>query len=229
MQTITSSELTLSEKTFREIRNAIIRCEIAPGERLRVEELSERYQVSSSPVREALTRLSETSFVQAIDNKGFRSSELSITGIKDLTKVRLLIETEALKEAIQHGDDIWESKIVANAHALSIVEKRLEDSPLALSNEWSEKHKDFHISIYLGNPSKLLNSMVIDLFDSAERYRRFSAIHRLVKRKKDNEHQQFMKAVLNRDTDLAIRLLRTHISNTQSSVIDALERLAHTH
>lgn len=229
MQTNINNDLTLSEKTFREIRNAIIRCEIQPGEKLRVEELSERYQVSSSPVREALTRLSETSFVQAIDNKGFRSSELSIHGIQDLTKVRLLIETEALREAVKFGGDLWESNVVAHAHALSIVEKRLEDSPLTLSNEWSEKHRNFHISIYSGNPSKLLNTMVIDLFDSAERYRRFSAIHRLVKRKKDDEHQQFMKAVINRDTDLATNLLRNHISNTESSVIDALERLEIIH
>ena len=50
-----------------------------------------------------------------------------------------------------------------------------------------------------------------------------------VKRKKDDEHQQFMKAVINRDTDLATNLLRNHISNTESSVIDALERLEIIH
>ena len=222
-------ELTLTEQAFRKIRHAIIACEINPGHKLKVEELSQQYQISSSPVREALTRLSETGFVESLDNKGFRSSMLTIEGIQELTQVRLLIETHALVDAIAHGDDQWEANVVANAHALSLIERKITDSNLALNDEWSTRHRTFHLSIYEGSPSKLIKGILVNLFDNGDRYRKFSALHRTVNRKKNNEHQQILKAVIDRDTEAAVELLKTHIQATESLVIQGLTNLNKAH
>ncbi|MEG2631346.1 MAG: GntR family transcriptional regulator, partial [Comamonas sp.] len=61
----------LAEQAYRRLRQSIVKCEFAPGQRLRVEELSRQFEISSSPLREALSRLAEQGLVQAFENRGF--------------------------------------------------------------------------------------------------------------------------------------------------------------
>jgi len=63
--------------------------------------------------------------------------------------------------------------------------------------------------------------MVSELFDAAERYRRYSASHRKGKRNKNDEHQQLMRATLSRSKKVALDLLRQHISSTERNVTAA--------
>ena len=66
------------------------------------------------------------------------------------------------------------------------------------------------------------------LFDQAERYRRFSARHRQVARRKSAEHRKLMEATLRRDSDTACALLAEHIRSTQRNVEAALRRMQNT-
>lgn len=222
MDSVLESEMPLTERAYRDLKHAIVRCEFEPGERLRVDDLSKRLDISSSPVREALSRLAEQGFVRALDKRGFRVAPLTVEGIADLTRVRLLIECEALKESISLGDDAWEAKLVAAAHSLSLVEQRLGDHPVALDNNWSDRHRAFHMATYSACKSPLLIELVAGLFDSSERYRRYSACHRKGDRSKHDEHSRILKSVLARNVDVAVSLLSKHILGTQNMVTQAL-------
>ncbi len=219
------TEIPLAERAYRDLRLAIVRCEFEPGERLRVDDLGRRYEISNTPIREALSRLAEQGLVRLIDNRGFRVSPLTVDGIADLTRMRLLIECEALKDAISNGDDAWETTMVAAAHSLSLIEQRLGVAPVALDNNWSERHRAFHLAIYSACKSPLLKDLVVQLFDSAERYRRYSASQRQTARGKHNEHDKILKCVLTRDADAAIVLLTKHIKATENTVTTALINL----
>ena len=216
-------ELPVAEQTYRQLRAAIVRCEYEPGERLRVEDLTRRFGVSNSPVREALNRLSEQGLVRSIENRGFRVAPLTSEGVADLVRVRLLVETETLRDSIAHGDDAWEASVVAASHALALVERRLGDEPRALDDEWSARHRAFHLSLYGACTSVLLLDMVGGLFDNAERYRRWSSQYRQAPRRKNDEHQRMVSAVLTRDADKAVDLLRRHIGRTGELVSAVLE------
>jgi DNA-binding GntR family transcriptional regulator len=210
------------ERAYRDLKHAIVRCEFEPGQRLRVDDLSKRLEISSSPVREALSRLAEQGLVLALDKRGFRVAPLTIAGIADLTRVRLLIECEALKESMSQGDDAWEAKLVAAAHSLSLVEQRLGEHPVSLDNNWSDRHRSFHMATYAACKSPLLIELVAGLFDSSERYRRYSASHRKGDRGKHDEHNRILKSVLARDVDAAVSLLSQHILGTEKMVTQAL-------
>lgn len=212
----------LTERAYRQLRQDIVRCEFAPGARLRVEELSRRYAISSSPLREALNRLSEQGLVRALENRGFRVAPLTVEGVSDLARTRLLVECEALRDAMAHGDDAWEAGMVAAAHGLALIEQRLGDGPRALDDEWSARHRAFHLSLYGACTSPLLLNLVNVLFDNAERYRRWSAQHRQTPRRKHAEHQRLLNTVLSRDADKAVDLLRQHISATERLVVASL-------
>jgi DNA-binding GntR family transcriptional regulator len=226
MDTVLETEMPLTERAYRDIKHAIVRCEFEPGERLRVDDLSRRFEISSSPVREALSRLAEQGLVRSLDKRGFRVAPLTIEGIADLTRVRLLVECEALRDAMAHGGDAWEAEMVAAAHSLSLIEQRLGEQPVALDDHWSERHRAFHLAIYSACKSPLLLELVSGLFDSAERYRRYSASHRQGERGKHDEHEKILKSVLGRDANAAVALLTRHISATQTTVTRALANMA---
>lgn len=215
-------ELPLAERAYRELRKAIVRCEYEPGARLRVEELGRRFDLSSSPLREALNRLAEQGLVRTLENRGFRVAPLTAEGVSDLARVRLLVECEALKDSMVHGDDTWEAGVVASAHALALVEKRIGDAPRALNDDWSARHRAFHLGLYAACTSPMLLDLVDVLFDKAERYRRWSSQHRQEVRHKNQEHQALTSAVIARDADKAIELLRKHISRTERLVAAVL-------
>lgn len=88
--------------------------------------------------------------------------------------------------------------------------------------DWSERHREFHLSMYAACSSPLLLAMAEDLFDASERYRQFSARHRRVLRRKNAEHQRLMAAVVARDRDKALGLLRQHVSSTERNVVEAM-------
>lgn len=212
----------LAERAYRELRRAIVRGEFEPGARLRVEELTRRFSVSSSPVREALNRLSEQGLVRMLENRGFRVAPLTAAGVSDLARVRLLVECEALRDAIVHGNDAWEAQAVAAGHALGLSERRLGSEARALDDDWSARHRAFHLSLYAACTSPMLRELADLLFDNAERYRRWAARHRQTQRRKHDEHQQLLSAALARDTDKAVALLRAHITRTEQLVAAAL-------
>jgi DNA-binding GntR family transcriptional regulator len=216
----------LAERAYRALRQAIVRNQFEPGERLRVEDLSQRFALSSSPLREALNRLAEQGLVRALENRGFRVAPLTVEGVADLARVRQLVEGEALRDAIAHGHDAWESAMVAAAHGLALIEQRLGDGPLALNDDWSARHRAFHLSLYAACSSPLLLGLVDVLFDQAERYRRWSALHRQAPRRKHAEHQRLLAAALARDADKAVALLHQHIGSTERHVAAALKAMA---
>jgi len=220
------ADLPLGELAYRRLHQAIVRCEVEPGQRLRVDELSKQYEISSSPLREALSRLAEQGLVQAFENRGFHVAPITVQGIADLTRVRLLIECEALRDAMANGSDQWEAELVAAAHSLSLIEQRLGTGPMVLEEGWSRRHRAFHMAIYAGATSPLLRKLVSALFDSAERFRHYSARHRKIERNKTAEHQRLLAAVLARQEDKALSLLRQHISSTERNVTESLLHMA---
>jgi GntR family transcriptional regulator, carbon starvation induced regulator len=219
-------DVSTGEHAYRQIRAAIVRCDYGPDERLRVEELSTRFGVSSSPVREALHRLSVEGLVVALDQRGFRVAPITIAGIRDLTRVRLLVESETLADAIKMGSDDWEASLVGVAHQLAKTEATLPSGPTALDDQWAASHRNFHLALYAGSTSPLLVQHSRSLFDLADRYRRYSATERLTPRTKRTEHRQILDGVLERDTDLAVALLRRHIEATERNVVAALAAAA---
>lgn len=212
----------LSERAYQALRQAIVRGDFEPGARLRVEELTRRFAVSSSPVREALNRLTEQGLVRMLDNRGFRVAPLTAAGVSDIARVRQLVECEALRDALAHGDDAWEAQVVAAGHALALAERRLGDAPRALDDDWAARHRAFHLGLYAACTSPLLKALTDLLFDQAERYRRWAARHRTSPRHKHDEHQTLLAAVVARDTAQAVALLQQHIAGTERYVAAAL-------
>ena len=217
----------LVDQAFQRLRHDVLTGTFAGGTKLKVEELQTAYGFSSSPLREALSRLSQEGLVRADERRGFRVAALSPEDLGDITRMRLMLDVQALHEAIEHGDDAWEAAIVAAYYRLEKVESRLPEGPVILDEEWSTLHRDFHAALLAACPSQRQLAWSASLFDQAERYRRFSARYRKAARRKSNEHKRIMDATLRRDAETACALLSDHILGTQRNV-EAAFRVAET-
>ena len=92
-----------------QLRKDVLQGALPPGSRLRVAQLAERFSVSRSVMREALTRLTEQGLAVATPQQGFRVHPLSVSDLRELTDARLEVEPLVLRRAIEHGDIGWES------------------------------------------------------------------------------------------------------------------------
>lgn len=215
----------LVEQAFTRLRKDILIGSYPPGAKLKVDELQEAYGFSSSPLREALSRLAQEGLVRADERRGFRVAPITAEDLSDITRMRLMLDVQALQESIEHGDDKWEAVIVSTFYRLEKVESRLSDGPMILDDEWSALHRDFHAALVAACPSDRQLSWSLSLFDQAERYRRYSARYRKAPRRKLNEHKKIMEAAIRRDTKMACNLLREHILGTQRSVESVLKAI----
>ena len=213
---------TASEQALTSLRHDVLSLSFLPGTKLKIEELQQAYGLSSSPLREALNRLSEEGLVRSDDRKGFRVASVSEDDLRDITRMRLLVDLPALEESMKNGTDAWEARVVASFHLLEKVEVRLPDGPVVLDPEWSQLHKFFHAALISACNSERLVSNSRSLFDQAERYRHISARHRTVVKRKSEEHKLLMRAVLKRDIETACHLHQEHVLSTQKNALKAL-------
>jgi DNA-binding GntR family transcriptional regulator len=206
---------TLVEFAYEAMRQDILRGALTPGERLRVEALKDTYKVGASTLREALTLLVGEALVTAEGQRGFRVAPISLKDFEDTTRVRKLLELEALRESITNGNDDWEAEVVAAFHRLSKVEEqfKLQDRA-SLSGEWEERNRAFHAALISATHSRWLNHFIDILYQQSERYRRIALAGRPVNRDVHNEHLAIKEAALSRDVKEACRLSELHIDRT---------------
>ncbi len=200
---------TLSDQAYQQLRADIIHGELPPDAKLRIEHLRKVYGVGASPLREALSRLTADGFVTAEGQRGFRVAPMSVEDLEDLTRMRILLEKQALCQSIQHGDDAWESRIVAAFYQLEKVEQSAERDP----TEWEKRNHDFHEALIAGCTSKWLRRFYGILYDQHKRYRNISFATE-IPRDIHQEHEELRNAALARDTDRACEAIDHHIRRT---------------
>ena len=110
--------LPLTEQALLRLRRDVTMGVFEPGKKLKVDELQAIYGFSSSPLREALSKLSQEGLIRADDRKGFRVAEISKDDLQDITRMRLMLDIQALELAIELGDDEWEAEIVSAHYKL---------------------------------------------------------------------------------------------------------------
>ncbi|MCY1527049.1 phosphonate utilization associated transcriptional regulator [compost metagenome] len=210
---------TRAGDVLQRMRLDIVNCVLKPGEKLRFESLRNKYSVSFSTLREALSRLTAENLVISEGQRGFIVAPVSIADLNDLTDVRVLIEREALGRSIRFGDDRWEANILSTYHRMDRLQQRL-GREYYLSEEWSAVHGEFHFSLVSACKSPTLLEIRSKLFERAHRYRRMSSQFRPHWREKDVEHKQIADAALDRDAEKALRLIDRHIRETSENVIE---------
>jgi DNA-binding GntR family transcriptional regulator len=161
-QLMEASERTIQARIAAELREAIIRGDFQPGDRLKTEEVAGQFGVSRIPVREALHSLVAEGFVTLIPQRGAFVAQLSVEDIEEIYLLRCLLEPVAARLATNNLSRELSERLVA------IVEE-MERSEHDQS-QWMQLDRAFHLMLYNASGHPRLFHMIKQLRSNSERY-----------------------------------------------------------
>jgi DNA-binding GntR family transcriptional regulator len=108
-----SQPLTRSEWADQQLRSAILRGELRPGDQVVISTLAEQLGVSATPLREALRNLAAEGLIELQAHGSARVATVNINEAVDLYEMRLALEPMALERSVAKADDAYRSRLQA--------------------------------------------------------------------------------------------------------------------
>ena len=187
--------LPLREVVFNTLRQAILKGELKPGERLMEIALAEKLGVSRTPIREAMRKLELEGLVVMIPRRGAQVANITEKDLNDVLEVRITLENMAIEKACANMTDLV---------------------------KMAEADVNFHEAIYRAADNKRLMQVLNNLREQIYRYRveylkEDEARNRLVE-----EHEEITQAIRERDVKKAQELSFEHLENQRMGIIQAI-------
>ena len=204
--------LPLRDVVFNTLRQAILKGELEPGERLMEIQLAERLGVSRTPIREAIRKLELEGLVLMIPRKGAEVARISEKSLRDVLELRRSLEELAIELACQR---MTEEEIDELERAQEAFREAVDSKDVMLMAETDEK---YHEIIYQGTKNSRLVQILNNLREQMYRYR-LEYIKDADKRQiLLIEHDNILKAVRGRRVAEAKAAMREHIDNQEITV-----------
>ncbi len=208
--------LPLRDVVFKTLRQAILRGELKPGERLLEIHLADKLGVSRTPIREAIRKLELENLVVMIPRKGAVVADITEKSLRDVLEVRRALEALAVKLACEkiQEDDIEELKTAAKE-----FEAALKKGDVTV---FAEADVKFHDIIYRATDNERLIQLLYNLREQMYRYR-----VEYLKREESHatllaEHQDIIQKIAARDEAAAVEAVCAHIDNQVIAVADTI-------
>jgi len=199
------------------LRNAIIKGELEPGEKLNEVLIASKLGVSRSPVREAIRVLESENFVETIDRRGTFVKILSVREVEEIYIVLKFLMSAAVSLAARNMDEKKKKEIT------SII----EESETARNTTDKEKikylSKKFHTFIMKAGENNLLLKINESLLVQQERIRLWGIstaqedITAII-----DEHILISRSILKEDASEADRLMQEHVENARKRILNAI-------
>ena len=208
--------LPLRDVVFKTLRQAILKGELEPGERLMEIQLAERLGVSRTPIREAIRKLELEGLVLMIPRKGAEVAKISESNLRDVLEGRRSLEELAIDLACQR---ITEEE-------LDELNKAEVDFKAAIENgdamQIAQTDESFHEIIYNSTKNQKLVQILNNLREQMYRYRIEYLKDSAVRRQLAKEHKAICEALRTHDRESALRYVYVHIDNQQKAIIRSL-------
>lgn len=211
---------TISSRISALLREAILRGDLAPGAKINLDRLREHYDISISPLREAVSRLVADGLVEFEDQRGYRVVPVSLENLAEVTALRAEFEVIALRASIERGGLDWESDVMRALYLLNRTER--DGNRPETIEAWETAHSDFHMALIRGCGMPLLLTFCSVLHNMNDRYRRLYLARHPSGRNVQAEHEEIAMAATAHDADRACAALRAHILKTGENLMRRL-------
>lgn len=215
--------LPLRDVVFNTLREAILRGDLEPGERLMEIALANRLGVSRTPIREAIRKLELEGLVVMIPRRGAQVASITKKDLQDVLEVRSSLEVLATELACERIDSESLDHLKA---ALKRFKEALGSSDVAVI---ARADVDFHDVIFASTNNARLVQILNNLREQMYRYRLeylkdFTSHERLL-----HEHQRLVEAIEAHDKKTAVEIIKAHIYNQEISVIKTISQSDNDH
>jgi DNA-binding GntR family transcriptional regulator len=202
--------MLLRDRVYQLLRDAILSCELQPGQELREQVLAERYHVSRSPIRDSLLRLELEKLVTVLPRQGYRVNPISLSDAEDVFGLRLLLEP-ACAAAAAKADDT----------ALQVLDRfrGIADTERTQA-EFLEYNKAFHRAVIDLSGNARMAAIAIEVDEQFQRLMRISLQSFDYQRVRGvfADHEAIIDAIQAHDSDLAARLSRDHTARAHARI-----------
>ncbi|MFI3207776.1 MAG: GntR family transcriptional regulator [Eubacteriales bacterium] len=205
--------LPLRDVVFNTLRQAILRGELKPGERLMEIQLANKLGVSRTPIREAIRKLELEGLVLMIPRKGAEVAEITEKNLRDVLEVREALEVLAVQLACER---MTEESIEELKRAAIEFEEIVETNDIT---KIAEADVQFHDVVYNATGNQRLVQLLNNLREQMYRYRVEYLKKESVRPAIITEHQELIKHISNHDKDAASNNICKHIENQVVEVV----------
>ena len=209
--------LPLRDVVFNTLRQAILKGELKPGERLMEIQLANKLGVSRTPVREAIRKLELEGLVLMIPRKGAEVAEITRQDMEDVLEVRTALEELAVKDACDHITDAQLSEL---KKASNEFKKALLEGKDLVTCADADMH--FHDVILSATNNRRLIQMLNNLSEQMYRYRMEYLKDERTHKTLIEEHDAIRRALTKHDKVKAGAAIRVHIDNQKRSILESL-------
>jgi DNA-binding GntR family transcriptional regulator len=212
---------SLNEVVYAELRRRILWGEIVAGSTLSVRRLSEQFQVSPMPVRDAIRRLEAEELVEVTPRSSTRVSLVSPDAVREIAEVRSRLEALAARLAVPNLTS-------ADVKRLRELLRTMQGAAARNDPEaWHQANAEFHRVVIHRSGNRLLTRMTDGLWDRSIRH--FSArvlSQAQFRRLRHQEHQRIVQAIVSRDPDEVEQVWRDHVYRSGLETVDYLRSVA---
>ncbi|MDC7289093.1 GntR family transcriptional regulator [Blautia schinkii] len=208
--------LPLRDVVFNTLRQAILKGELKPGERLMEIALAERLGVSRTPIREAMRKLELEGLVVMIPRRGAQVANITEKDLNDVLEVRIALENMAIEKACKRMTDEEMGRLWLAAKEF---ERTMAEGDLV---RLAEADVAFHEIIYQASDNRRLNQVLNNLREQIYRYRVEYLKDEDTRNVLVKEHEELTRAIKERDVKRAQEISFEHIENQRKAIIQSI-------
>ncbi|MBU1306020.1 MAG: GntR family transcriptional regulator [Alphaproteobacteria bacterium] len=207
---------SLTEQVYARLRAEILRCSLKPGQEISEAELAERFEVSKTPVREALATLRQEGLVHTFPRRGYQVTPITFGDMNELFDLRTVLEAGAVEFACEQIT----AQEIERLRELAEVVYRQGESP-SIDN-FIAANRQFHLAIAAASRNKRLYDVLARQISELERFFYLGAQLRDVSSETNAEHVEIVEALAARDRTRARGLMIRHNDVTRQGLFQAL-------
>jgi DNA-binding GntR family transcriptional regulator len=211
----------LTEQTYEVLKNRILTRQVAPGEKISVEEVAHGLGVSRTPVTDALKRLALDGLVEIMPRRGTFVSEVTERDVAEMFDIRLLIELHAADIILQNGK--VESFLKAIEEPIQVMSHATVDDDYEDYEAFIDGDRQMHLALV--NATE--NHKLVEMYMNLNVHMHVARAHYLNSvenaRQAHQEHEAILEAFHRGDPEQVKEKLGMHITNVKTRILELLE------
>lgn len=209
---------SVSERIYVALRQEIMRCEIAPGATLDAGSIARQYEVSKTPVRDAMQKLAADGLIAILPRSGYRVAPITFQAVHEILDLRAAIGPHAARQAARYA-------AAADIAALRRIVAEYA-APLDVG-AMQQVARRFHVAIARCSRNKRIVTLSETLFDELERLLRFAIDFTVKTGEHSDEHTALVDAIEAGDGERAAAIEAAHIKGSREFLIERLMTLGY--
>lgn len=207
---------SLTQQVYKLLRAEILTCVLEPGQDISESELAERFDVSKTPVREALATLRTEGLVRTFPRRGYQVAPITFGDLNELFTLRTMLEAGAAELACQR---ITDTEIESLQKLADVVYDRAEQPSL---KRFIQANREFHLAIGKASGNERLHQVLARQIDEMERFFYLGARLRDVSGETKDDHRAIVETLRRRDPAAARAIMIRHNEATRDGLFRVL-------